>query len=218
MSSVRARTRLLLLAVLVAAGFAAAAVGVPHSPGELRAAVSACGVAAPFVAVAAWTVLTPVLFSGALLAVVAGLAFGIGPGFGVGLAGATLGGVAAFALARRLGHGPAQALSGERLQRLQERLGGCGFRAVACARAAPGVPATLLNYACGLSRIRLRDFVAGSAVGGAPRILAYTVIGASGGDVTSAPAIAGLALIAALTVAGALAALLRRRRPIAAAT
>jgi uncharacterized membrane protein YdjX (TVP38/TMEM64 family) len=78
---------------------------------------------------------------------------------------------------------------------------------------APGVPATLLNYACGLTRVRLRDFVSGSAIGGAPRILAYAALGASGGHLGSTPALVGLALIGALGLAVPASALWRRLRP-----
>ena len=207
-----ARTRLLLLAALVAICLGAAALGVPHSPDELRTLTTAFGLASPLVALGAWVVLTPALFSGTVLALVGGLAFGLRLGFGVGLAGATLGGVAAFVLARRLGHSAVQELSGDRLRRLQARVERRGWLAVAGVRAAPGVPATLLNYACGLSRIRLRDFVAGSALGGAPRVFAYTAVGASGGHLSSLPALAGLAVVIAMALVGLSIIIVRLRR------
>jgi uncharacterized membrane protein YdjX (TVP38/TMEM64 family) len=78
---------------------------------------------------------------------------------------------------------------------------------------APGVPATLLNYACGLSRVRLRAFLAGSFIGGAPRIVAYAALGASGGDLSSTPALVGGALIAVMMLAVPLSALRRKLRP-----
>ena len=211
-----AERRLALLAAAVGAAFAAVALGLPHSPGQLRAAFDGMGLVAPVVFALAWAALTPALASGPLLAVASGLVFGVGLGTGVGIAGATLGGIAAFSIARRFGQDATDELSGPRLRRLQERVERRGFLAVLCARMAPGVPATLLNYACGLSRVRLRDFVAGSLLGGAPRILAYTALGASGGRFDSAAAILGLALIAAMGLAGMSVALRRRSHAVAA--
>lgn len=205
-----------MLAATVGAAFAAVALGAPHSPAALKTAIEGLGVVAPLVFVLAWAVVTPALASGPLLAIAAGLVFGVGLGTGVGIAGATLGAIAAFAIARRFGQRAAAELSGPRLRRLQERVERRGFMAVLCARMAPGVPATVLNYACGLSRIRLRDFVAGSLLGGAPRILAYTAIGASGGRFDSAAAVVGLALIGAMAVVGASVALKRRSPAVAA--
>ncbi|HEY1276171.1 MAG TPA: VTT domain-containing protein [Thermoleophilaceae bacterium] len=186
----------------------------PHSPHDLRGAVLAYGMLAPLVMVAAWAVFTPALFSGTLLATIGGLALGVPAGTAAGIAGATIGGVVSFAIARRCGHDAVERLSGDRLRSLQERFERRGFLAVLCARVAPGVPATLLNYACGLARIRLRDFAAASAIGGAPRVFAYTALGASGGDLTSPAALAGLGVIAALTAGAAAFALARRLRRV----
>jgi uncharacterized membrane protein YdjX (TVP38/TMEM64 family) len=178
--------------------------------------VSSLGVAAPLVFVLVWAVLTPALASGTLLALAAGLSFGPVGGTLVGIAGATLGGVLAFAIARRFGRTAAEQLGGPRLHQVKRRIERRGFLAVLSARMAPGVPATLLNYACGLSRVRLRDFVAGNALGGAPRMLAYASLGASGGHLASGPALLGVALIAVLALAVPAAMLWRRLRPVAA--
>ena len=208
-----ARRRLLALAGVIGVAFGAFALGVPHSPEGVRAGVGHLGVLAPLAFVAGWTLLTPALASGTLLAAAAGLMFGVALGTGVGLAGATLGGILAFAIARHFGQAATDELAGPRLRRIQERVERRGFLTVFSARMAPGVPATLLNYACGLSRVRLRDFVAGSVLGGVPRILAYTALGASGGKLDSAAALLGLALIAAMGLTAACALLWRRLRP-----
>lgn len=204
------RRRLLCLAALVAALFAAAALVVPHSADELRAVVAPLGVAAPIGFVLVWAALTPALFPGTALAAASGLLFGTALGTAVSIAGATLGSAIAFALARRLGRAAADDLAGPRLQRLQARIERRGFLAVLYARLAPGVPVTLLNYAGGLSRVRMRAFVAAIALGGAPRAFAYTALGGSFGDYRSPVAIVALALIVLPALAGA--ALLVRAR------
>jgi uncharacterized membrane protein YdjX (TVP38/TMEM64 family) len=194
--------------------FGAFALGVPHSPEGLRDAVASLGPLAPILFALGWTLLTPALASGTVLALGAGLSFGAVGGTCVGLVGATVGGVLAFAIARGLGSTAFDQLAGARLVRIRERVERRGFLTVLWARMAPGVPATLLNYACGLSRVRLRDFVGGTMIGGAPRIAAYAALGASGGRLWSAPALIALGAIAALGVAIPLSALWRRGRPV----
>jgi uncharacterized membrane protein YdjX (TVP38/TMEM64 family) len=101
---------------------------------------------------------------------------------------------------------------------LRERVEGRAFRSLALLRLAPAVPATLLNYAAGLTRIRLRTFVAASVLGGAPRIFAYTALGGSLAHPSSPLAIVALALVTALGVAAGAAALrtrFRTRRAVA---
>jgi uncharacterized membrane protein YdjX (TVP38/TMEM64 family) len=120
----------------------------------------------------------------------------------VALLGATLGGIAAFGVARRFGRGPAEALAGERVTRLRERVERRPLLTIVLARAAPGSPATVLNYAVGLTRVRLRHFVAGSLIGGAPRVLAYTALGGAAAERALWPAVAALALLTVLGVAG----------------
>ena len=208
--------RLLVLGIAIALAFGCLVLGLPHSPQDLREPVAGLGVAAPVVFGLAWAVLTPALVSGTILALGAGLAFGTVAGSAVGIAGATIGGVLAFAIARRFGRSAVEQLVGSRLRGIQHRLERRGFLTVASARMAPGMPATLLNYACGLSRLRLRDFIGGSVVGGTPRIVAYAALGASGGDVTSVPALIGAGLVAAMTLAIGIRALRRRLLPAAA--
>lgn len=197
------RRRLLALALVVAALFAAAALGVPHSPDGLRALIEPLGLAAPLAFALLWALLTPALFPGTVLAAASGLLFGAAEGTAVSVVGATAGSVLAFALSRRFGARAAEELSGPRVERLQARIERRGFLAVLGARLAPGVPVTLLNYAAGLSRVRLRDFAAAIAIAGAPRAFAYTALGGSGGRIDSPLAIVGIALIALPALAGA---------------
>jgi uncharacterized membrane protein YdjX (TVP38/TMEM64 family) len=197
-----ARRRLLLLALAIAAAFGAAVALLPHDPAEVArlAALPAPLLAAA--AIVAWTLLTPALVSGTLLAAATGLLLGGVAGMPVSLVGATLGAAAAFFVARRLGRGPAQALAGPRLTRLQERVERRPLLTIVLARAAPGSPATILNYAAGLTRIRFRHFVAGSVIGGAPRVLAYTALGGAAAERALWPAIAAVALAGHSPAAG----------------
>jgi uncharacterized membrane protein YdjX (TVP38/TMEM64 family) len=198
-----ARRRLLLLAAAVGAAFACAVAFLPHDPARLRELAEALAPVLVAGVLLAWTLLTPALVSGTLLAIATGLLLDV-------LAGATLGATAAFLVARRLGRAPAAVLAGPRLERLRERVEARPFLTILLARLAPGSPAALLRYAAGLTHIRLRHFCAAMAIGGAPRVLLYTALGRAAADGALVPAVTALALIAVLSVGGAL--LVRRRR------
>jgi uncharacterized membrane protein YdjX (TVP38/TMEM64 family) len=180
----------------------AAAVLLPHSPSELRDLVLAAGVVAPAIVRAVWVVLTPALFPGTLLAAAGGLAFGAVGGTALACGGAVLGGLAAFALARTVGRGPALRLTerSPRLARLESLLERRGFAAILAARLMPGVPASGLHYAAGLSPVRYRAFTAAIAIGALLRTTPYALLGhglASGSPATIALAAASVAIGAA---------------------
>jgi uncharacterized membrane protein YdjX (TVP38/TMEM64 family) len=209
----KAHRRLGLLALGIGAAFGAAFAFLPHDPGEMARLASLPAPLLAAAAIVAWTVLTPAMVSGTLLAAATGLLLGGAVGMPVSLLGATLGGVAGFFIARRFGRGPVDELAGPRLTRLRERVERRPLLTIALARLAPGSPATILNYAAGLTRIRLRHFVAGNVLGGAPRVLAYTALGGAAAEGALWPAAAAAALLALLGVAGMVVA--RRRRAAA---
>ena len=193
------RLRRLAAAVPVVVVALAAGLLLPHSPSGLRELLLAAGVAAPALAIAAWVVLTPALFPGPVLAAAGGLAFGAVGGTAVSLAGAVLGGVAAFWLARTVARGPATRLArrSPKLARLNALLETRGFAAVLAARIMPGVPATGLYYAAGASAVRLRAFAPAIAIGALLRTTPYALLGhglASGSAVTIAIAIASIVI------------------------
>jgi uncharacterized membrane protein YdjX (TVP38/TMEM64 family) len=123
--------------------------------------------------------LTPALFPGTLLAVAGGLTFGAVGGTAPASAGAVLGGLATFMLARTLGRGSALRLTERiaRLARLRSLLERRGFSAVLAARLTPGVPASGLYYAAGLSPMRHGAFTAAIALGALLRTTPYAVLG-----------------------------------------
>ena len=199
----RPTRRLFALAIVAAALFGSWMAFMPHSPDGLRHLVAAAGPFGPVAFIALWAIATPSLVSGTLLAAAGGLLFGPLVGSVVTIAGAAVGGAAAFVLARRLG-GPALGTLGKRAARVTESIEKHGFRSILCLRAAPGVPATILNYAAGLSRIRLRDFVAASAIAGAPRAIAYTVLGTNAAHPSAFAVAAPIVILVAMTILGAL--------------
>ncbi len=204
--------RLVALALVVAGFFGLAAHGVPHSPAQLRDAVGAYGPLGPLVLLGLWAALTPALVSGTLLAGASGLLFGAALGTPLAICGAALGGAISFLVARRCGADAAEQLAGGRLRSLKQRVEGSPFGSIVLLRLAPGVPATLLNYAAGLTRIRLRTFVLASALGGAPRTFAYVALGGAIGNFSSPLSLVAVALLAAMGAGTVVAMLVARWR------
>jgi len=211
------RLRVAGLAITVLAAFAAAAVLLPHSPGGLRELLGGLGPAAPLIALAGWVVLTPAMVPGTVLAAAGGLAFGAVGGSALAVGGAVTGGLAAFALARSAARGPVQRFVQRRprLARVEVLVGRRGFASVLAARLMPGVPATGLHYAAGISPVRGRAFAGAIAIGALLRTVPYAILGQglSSGSITTI-------LIAAGTVAfgGITAAMLVRQIRCASAT
>ena len=96
------------------------------------------------------------MFSGTLLAAASGLAFGAVGGAALSLVGALLGGLVAFALARTVArpHIEATLLRRRHFRRIHGLLERRGFVTMLAARLMPGVPATGLHYAAGISPSR----------------------------------------------------------------
>ena len=177
------RRRLALLALGVAALFALAVSLLPHSASGIQDLVSGAGPLAVVAALALWCVATPALISGPLLALATGLMFGPAVGSGIAIAGATLGAILAFAIARRLG-GEGLGTLGGRAARWTKAIESRGFRSMLCLRAAPAMPATIISYGAGLSRIGLRDFALATFIVAVPRGIAYAVLGSAAADRT----------------------------------
>ena len=187
----------------------AAGLLLPHSPSELRELVLSAGVLAPAAALAAWVVLTPALFPGPVLAAAGGLAFGAVGGTALACAGAVLGGVVAFWLARTVLRGPVTQATqrSARLERVHAVLERRGFAAVLAARMTPGVPATGLYYAAGVSPVRPRAFTAAIAIGALLRTTPYALLGH--GAASGSPVTIGIAA-GSIAIGGAVALLLLR--------
>jgi uncharacterized membrane protein YdjX (TVP38/TMEM64 family) len=198
-----AALRLGALAAALAAFVLVLALSGSISAGRVRAWVDGYGAAGPLVFVAVSAALTVVLFPGPVLAAASGLLFGTALGTPVSIASATLGATLAFSLSRWWAHDAVVALAGPRVVALRAWVGRRGFVCVLYARIAPGVPYTLVNYAAGLTPIALRAFVAATLIGVAPRAFAYTALGGSLGDLGSPEALAAVAVLVAMALAGA---------------
>jgi uncharacterized membrane protein YdjX (TVP38/TMEM64 family) len=159
---------------------------------------------------------TILFLPGAIFGLAGGLLFGPLWGTIFNLAGATLGATAAFLVGRYLAADWMTRRAGPRLQRLVHGVEAEGWRFVVFVRLVPLFPFSLSNYALGLTRISLKDYVLASVVGMLPGTVAFTWLGHAGREVAAGNAAAiryallALALLAAIAF---LPRLLRRLRP-----
>jgi uncharacterized membrane protein YdjX (TVP38/TMEM64 family)/rhodanese-related sulfurtransferase len=176
MSLQRVWSRLLLAALLAAAIGWAIAHRQDFSVGAIEAGVGGLGAWAPLAFIIVFAVATVLFLPGSILALSGGALFG--PLWGVlyNLLGATAGATLAFLVARYLASGWVTRKAGGRLQRVIEGVEAEGWRFVAFVRLVPIFPFNLLNYALGLTRIRLFDYVLASLVCMAPGTVAYTYL------------------------------------------
>jgi len=195
--------RLAGLAVVVASVFLAVALSGSLSADRVRDWVDGFGIAGPVVFVALSAVLNCVFFPGPLLAAASGLLFGTAAGTPIAIVSATLSAVIAFSVARWVAGDALAELGGSRVQRLAGAVERRGFLAVLYVRLLPGVPYSLFNYAAGLTRVPLLVFAAATAIGTAPRTFAYVALGGSFGDFGRPETIVAVAILLAMTAAGA---------------
>jgi len=179
---------------------------------EVRDRVDDAGPWAPVVFVFVSASLTVLFIPGPLLAGASGLLFGVGLGTPLSILSATLGAVLAFSISRWWAHDAVEHLAGPRLNAIREWIGDRGFRSVFYARLAPGAPYNAVNYAAGLTPVRLRDFALATMIGCSPRAFAYTALGGSISNLNKPEAIIAFAVIGLMAVIGLVPILRERRR------
>lgn len=180
-----------LVAALVALGAVAALYLLPVEGWALRFVDSIRGAGALGVATfaVAYVAAALLLLPGSVLT--AGAGFAYGPLLGVLLVSpvSVVAATVAFVLGRTVARGwIARRIAGSpRFAAIDEAVGESGFKVVLLLRLSPLLPFSVLNYALGLTRVSLRDFVAGSALGMLPGTVLYVYLGSA---VTSASQLA----------------------------
>ena len=133
--------------------------------------------AAPFWFLAAHTAASLLFVPRTLLAIVAGLLFGMGWGIVWAASGSIAGAMAGFLMARYINSG---VLDLRRLGSVVGQVERGGWRAVAVLRLIPVMPHSMANYALGLTRLSLGAYAFGSLLGQLPMTVAYVDLGATG--------------------------------------
>lgn len=149
--------------------------------GAFTSWVAAQGLRGQILFATAYAVATVLVVPGSVLTLAAGVAFGLA-GFFVVVAGASVGAIAAFFIARfvareavdrRLGH--------HRLFRAVDgAVGDAGWQTVLLMRLSPLVPFNLQNYLFGITRVSAAHYCVATVFGIMPGTLLYVYLGAIG--------------------------------------
>ena len=115
-----------------------------------------------------------------ILTLVAGSVFGLFWGTSVVLLGSMSGALLAFAISRYLGREVIERVLIQRTPKIEQYLFNNQFRTLFTARLIPVVPFTVINYAAGLSPIRIWRYTYATLLGILPGTLSYILIGAYG--------------------------------------
>ncbi len=151
---------------------------------EFEGYVKSLGALGPL-AVALIYVLSTVFFiPGSALTVGAATLFGFKTGFLVVLAGANLGALCSFLLARSFlrQRVAGWAAKNPKFASLDRAIGEQGFRMVFLTRLSPAFPFVLLNYLLGLTAVRTGAYALASLLGMLPGMFLYVYIGAAARD------------------------------------
>ncbi len=146
----------------------------------LDASINQAGMLGPLLFMAIYALATVLFLPGSVLTLAGGALFGPVAGTFYNLTGATLGATLAFLVARYIASDWVARKAGGRLKQLMEGVENEGWRFVAFTRLVPLFPFFLLNYALGLTRLRLSHYILASYVFMFPGALAFTYLGYAG--------------------------------------
>jgi uncharacterized membrane protein YdjX (TVP38/TMEM64 family) len=212
----------LLLAVALLAGVTLVIVYRDRlDPALVEAQLDALGIWAPIAFIGLYALGALLFAPGSVMTLSGGALFGPLWGSLFSLTGATLGAALGFLAGRYLAADWVAGRTRGRLKTLLEGVEAEGWRFVAFVRLVPLFPYNLLNYALGLTRIRLLPYLVTSFVCMAPGAVAYTWLGHAGrqavagsGDAVRNGLLA-LGLVAAVAFLPSLVRRLRRKRQVA---
>jgi uncharacterized membrane protein YdjX (TVP38/TMEM64 family) len=186
----------------------------------MEAALQQLGAWAPAAFVALWAIWALSFLPGAVLGIAGGALFGPVLGTLWNLAGATLGATLAFLAARYVASDWVARKAGSRLKRLLDGVEAEGWRFVAFTRLVPLFPFNLLNYALGITRIKVLPYIAATLLCMVPGTMAYSYLGyagreaITGGEALIQKGLLALGLLAVLAFLPRLVKRFRNRRII----
>ncbi|HWP59447.1 MAG TPA: VTT domain-containing protein [Candidatus Acidoferrales bacterium] len=129
----------------------------------------------PYLVIFAFLIGSQVMFPITVLILATAYAFGPWLGFVYAMVGSLLGGVVTYALGYFMGHETFRHLAGRHYESLAQAFKENGLMAVITTHLLPVGPFTIVNLGAGAVRVRLRDFVVGSALGMLPGMALITI-------------------------------------------
>lgn len=178
------------LAVLVAIVILGHQFQVAERLAEALDRIQSMGPFGPIVFILIYIAAAVAFIPGSILTLGAGAVFGVLWGTIYVSIAATLGATAAFLIGRYLARDwvSARIAGYPRFKAFDKAVGREGWKIVGLVRLSPIFPFNLLNYAFGLTAVRLRDYFWASWLGMLPGTLMYVYLGSLGGDLARASA------------------------------
>ncbi|MEO0828353.1 MAG: TVP38/TMEM64 family protein [Cyanobacteria bacterium J06635_1] len=141
------------------------------------------GIIAPLVFIGLYIVITVAFIPASVVTLGAGIVFGVVKGSLFVFVGAMLGATAAFLIGRYVARDwiAKKVASNDKFQSIDEAIGREGRKIIFLIRLSPAFPFNLLNYALGLTKVSLRDYVLGT-VGILPGTIMYVYLGSLAGN------------------------------------
>lgn len=148
--------------------------------------VNGLGPLGPIVFIAGYAIACVALVPASLLTLAAGAIFGIVWGTIYTVIGASIGAIVGFLIARYAARGLVERRLSDnaRFVAIDRAVGAEGLKIVTLLRLSPVFPFSLLNYALGLTQVRLADYLLGM-IGIVPGTLLYVYYGKVGGDLAA---------------------------------
>lgn len=207
MRTLKSVVRALPLLAPVAVGLLGARLLTPFLP-ELTRIVGSTGAWAPMVFIAVYVAVVVLMFPAFMVIIVGGAVFGFAKGAALSMTGAIIGGTIAFLIARHFARGLVlrRIATHPALQSIDRIVGDSGMKIVFLLRLSQAVPYVLSNYALGVTRVRLRDFVVGT-IGLVPTVLTFSAYGSAlnafgaNGTPTTTPWLVGLSIVGTVMLA-----------------
>ena len=146
----------------------------------LEEGVRRFGEMGPLFFIGVYAIGTALFLPGSIMTLAGGAMFG--PVWGVlySLTGATIGAIIAFLISRYLAADWVEQKASSRVRRLKSGVEAEGWRFIAFVRLVPLLPFNILNYALGLTHIRISHYIFATFFAMAPGAVAYTYIGFAG--------------------------------------
>ena len=144
----------------------------------LQARIAELGLWGPFAFIALYAVVAVTPIPVTIMAVAAGMIFGLPVGTVLSMAGVVLGCFGGYGLARALGRDTVMRMLGSHAEVIEERLHDGGFYAVCTLRLMPGIPYWPVNYGSGALGVSSREFLIATVVSALPGQVSLIAIGA----------------------------------------
>lgn len=174
------------LFLVVASGVVAIVLNREHiSVESMQQFVESLGSAGSLVFIAVYAAGTVLFVPGSVMTIAGGVLFGPLWGTLYNLIGATIGATLAFLISRYVSADWVERKAGGWLKRVISGVDDEGWRFVAFTRLVPLFPFFLLNYALGLTRIKLSHYVLTTFVCMTPAAFAFTWLGYAGREAAS---------------------------------